>query len=99
MKNSDDFIRVSLRKGMQKIDDDSFTDRIVEMHLSKKGQSEFKPFLNFGSLIIGISSLIISIGLILSIRISDQLLKSINLSEQDCFILFLLSLIFLIYFH
>jgi hypothetical protein len=98
MKKSEDIIKNSLRKDMQRINDDSFTDRIIEMHLSQERHVGYRPFLNFASLIIGISSVLISIGLILLVRVNNQLLiNSIDFSEQHGLILLSLSFIFLIY--
>lgn len=97
MKNQHEIIRKTLQKGMQRIDDDLFADKIVKLHLSQKMQISPRPFLSFASLIIGLSFILISIGLILLVKTNNQILKSIEFNEQHGFILFLLSLFFLIY--
>lgn len=97
MKRQDDFIKKNLQSHMQRIDDDSFTDKIIEMHLAKKQNIRYKPFINFLSLIIGVSSVIICIGLILLIRENITAFEKIKLNEDHGLILLSVSLIFLIY--
>ena len=97
MKRQDDFIKKNLQSHMQRIDDDSFTDKIIEMHLAKKQNIRYKPFINFLSLIIGVSSVIICIGLILLIRENITVFEKIKLNEDHGLILLSVSLIFLIY--
>ncbi len=38
MKTNDDFIKNALKKNVQRIDDNSFTERIVQTHLPKNIQ-------------------------------------------------------------
>jgi len=96
MKESEKIISGSLRKNMHKIEDNLFTERIVKMHLSRQQNPVYKPFLNFGSLIIGISSVIISIGLILLMRTKILSVDYFIFKEQYGLILLIISLIFLI---
>lgn len=96
MEESEKIISDSLKKNMHKIEDDSFTERIVKLHLSSLKNPVYKPFLNFGSLIIGISSVIISIGLILLIRTKNLSVDYFAIKEQYGLILLIISLIFLI---
>jgi len=97
MKESEKIISDSLKKNMHKIEDDSFTDKIIKLHLSSPKNSAYKPFLNFGSLIIGISSVIISIGLILLTRTNILSADYSLFKEQYGTILLMISLIFLIF--
>lgn len=97
MKNQDEIIKRSLQKRMQRIDDDLFAEKIVKQHLSQKMQISPKPFLNFASLIVGLSFILISIGLILLVKTNNQIFKGIDFNEQHGLILFLLSLFYLIY--
>jgi uncharacterized membrane protein YcjF (UPF0283 family) len=96
MKEFDNIIRDSFKKNMEKLEDDSFTGKIVETHLSRQRISISKPFLNFGSLLIGISSVIISIGLILLFKTNNVLVDNFEFKEQYGLILLLISLIFLV---
>jgi putative copper export protein len=96
MKDSDHIIGDLLKKHMQEIEDDSFTERIVRMHLSKQKKPVYKPFRNFGLLIIGFSSVFISAGLILSLLTKTVLIKNFIFTAQYGLILLLVSLIFLI---
>ena len=96
MKKSEKIISDSLKENMHKIEDDSFTERIIQLHLSSLKNPVYKPFLNFGSLIIGISSVIISIGLILLMRTNILSADYFVFKEQYGLILLMISLIFLI---
>jgi hypothetical protein len=97
MKSQDDIIKKTLRKEMQRIDDDLFTDEIIKRHLSQKVPVAPRPFLNFVSMIVGLSFTLLSLGLILLVKTNNRILKSIDFSEQHGYILFLLSFFFLIY--
>jgi hypothetical protein len=96
MKKSEKIISDSLKKNMHKIEDDSFTERIIKLHLTRLKNPVYKPFQNFGSLIIGISSVIISTGLILLTKIKIFSTDYFVLKEQYGSILLMISLIFLI---
>jgi hypothetical protein len=96
MKESDKIISDSLKKNMHKIEDDLFTERIIKLHLSSPKNPIYKPFHNFGSLIIGISLVIISIGLILLMKIKILSTEYFVFKEQYGSILLMISLIFLI---
>jgi uncharacterized Tic20 family protein len=97
MKNQDEIIRKTLQKGMQRLDDELFAEKIVKQHLSQKVHNAPKPFLNFASLIIGLSFILISIGLMLLVKTNNQIFKSIGFSEQHGNILLMLSFLFSIY--
>ena len=97
MKNQDEIIRKTLQKRMQRLDDELFAEKIVKQHLSQKAQIEPKPFFNFASLIIGLSFILISIGLLLLVKTNNQIVRSIGFSEQHGYILFMLSFLFSIY--
>jgi len=88
MKSQDDIIKKTLRKEMQRIDDDLFTDEIIKRHLSQKVPVAPRPFLNFVSMIVGLSFTLLSLGLILLVKTNNRILKSIDFSEQHGYILF-----------
>lgn len=96
MNKSDKILSDLFKKNMQKIEDDSFTERIINLHLSKQKRPFYKPFKNFDLIIIGISSVLISIGLISSLITNTVLIKNLVFTEQHGLILLLISLIFLI---
>ena len=97
MKENDNIIKKTLQSNIQRIDDDSFTKSIIEKHLAKKQVIKNRPFINFMSLIIGLSSVIISIGFVLLIRQNCERINGMNLTENHGLILLALSIIFLIY--
>jgi len=96
MKKTEKILGDLLRKNMHKIEDESFTENIITLHLSKQNKSVPKPFPDLILLIIGISSVLISIGLILSIKLNIELFKGFAFTEQHGLILLIISLIFLI---
>ena len=97
MKENNDYIKRALQSKMRRIDDDSFTRKIIDVHLIKNQSIKNKPFINFKSLIIGLSAVILSIGLFLLIRQNSEWISGIGLTENHGLILFVLSIIFLIY--
>ena len=90
-------IQKALQSNMQGIDDDSFTERIVNIHLSKKQAVKPRPFINFKSLIIGLSAVLISIGFVLMQILDKEWYKETGLTESHGLILLVLSIIFLLY--
>jgi hypothetical protein len=96
MEKSDKLIKDLLKMNMQKIEDVSFTEKIINLHLSRQQKPTYKPFLNFGSLIIGISSVIISIGFIIITRTAIFSFDCFVFNEQYGLILLIVALIFLI---
>jgi hypothetical protein len=97
MKKTDKILSDLFKKNMHKIEDESFTEKIINMHLLKQKWPVSKPFPNFGLLIIGISSVIISFGLILSLKIKIAIFDGFTFTELHGLILLLISLIFLFY--
>jgi cytochrome c biogenesis protein CcdA len=98
MKKSDKILSELLKKNILEIDDDSFTRRIVNIHLSTRKKTSYKPFLNFNILIVGISSVLISIGLVLSIITKTEAIENLVFKEQYGIVILIISLLFLIYF-
>ncbi len=96
MKQPDKILGDLFKNSMQKIEDDSFTDRIVEKHLSSRPRPASKPFFNFNLIIIGISSVLISAGIVISILTKTVLLENFVFTGQHGLILLLISLIFLV---
>ena len=95
MKDFDDAIKQTLQSKIQRIDDDSFTKRIVDIHLVNKQAVEYKPFANFLSIVIGLSSLIISLGLVYVLKQNYDWLNGIDINVDDGLILVLISIMFL----
>lgn len=93
MKQKDKMLKQVLQLKMEKLDDVSFTNKIVELHLKLKENKVVKPTFDFLSLIFGLVSALICIGLTLLIS-SDE---SIGLSSQNIMILALVSIVYLIY--
>ena len=93
MRANDDFIKNTIRDNIQRIDDDSFTKRIVENHLTKKQIIQVNPFANFLPLILGLSFLIISLGFVLLIRQNNDWITEIGLTENHGLIIFSLTLL------
>lgn len=92
MKRQDETIKKVLQSRMVSLDDEQFTDRIIDSHLKLKRSIERKVVFDSRSLIIGI---IFSIGSIaLGLLISSDI--EIGLNMQHAAILFSLSVIFLI---
>jgi hypothetical protein len=98
MKRSDKIIRDILKKNIHRIEDDSFTERIIKIHLAAHKKPSFKPFFNFDLLVIGMLSVVISIGLVYSVIAKIELVQNLVIKEQYCLIILTLSLLFLIYF-
>lgn len=97
MRTNDNFIKNTIRDNIQGIDDDSFTQRIVENHLTKKQIIQVKPFANFLSCILGLSFLIISLGFELLIKQNNDWITKIGITENHGLIIVALSITFLIY--
>jgi heme/copper-type cytochrome/quinol oxidase subunit 2 len=93
MKGQNEIIKEILQSKMEKLDDEQFTDRIVNLHLQKKWKSEKRVSFDFISLILGLISTIVS--LVLGMLISFNL--DIGLTLEHVIILFSISVIYLIY--
>ncbi len=93
MKQHDKILKEVLQLKMEKLDDVSFTSKIVDLHLKLKEEKVIKPAFDFLSLIIGLISALICIGLALLISLDI----TIGLNSQNIMILFLVSIIYLIY--
>jgi hypothetical protein len=96
MNKNDRILSDLIKKSMYRIEDESFTKDILRMHLSRQKKSTYKPFPNFGLLITGISSVIISIGLIISVKTKTELIKGFVLTEEYGLVLLVISLVFLV---
>jgi hypothetical protein len=97
MKTKDELIKKTLQSNVQRIDDKSFTYGIVENHLVKKQIVKYRPFINFFSLILGLSAVILCIGLVFLIKQNNEWIKEIGLTENHGLVILMLSFIFLIY--
>lgn len=97
MQEINDNIKKALQSKIQRIDDDSFTKKIVDIHLANKQDIKYRPFINFLSLIIGLSFLLVSIGLVFVLRHNYNWINGIGITEQHGLILIVMSIVFLIY--
>jgi hypothetical protein len=97
MTKIEETIKKVLQSRMQPITDDSFTKSIVDTHLINKQRFKSKPFINFLPLIIGLSFLIISLGLLAGVKQHYDWIMGIGLIEEHGLILIVLSIVFLLY--
>lgn len=93
MKQEDKIIKEVLQLRLQKIDDKSFTNNTVDLHLKSKRGKIVKTSFDFFSLITGLISALFCIVFLLLIN-SDI---SIGISCKNSVILLLLSVIYLIF--
>jgi predicted neutral ceramidase superfamily lipid hydrolase len=96
MKAIDGDIKKALQDNIQGIDDSSFTDRIVAKHLADK-KINYSLFMNFLPMIIGLSAVILSIGLVVLSKQNNDLINDIGFTENHGLIVLLTSIIFLIF--
>jgi len=98
MKTNDDDIKKALQYKIQRIDDDSFTNNIVAKHLAdRKIIKNNNTFINFLPMIIGLSTMILSVGFVLLVRQNNDTIKEIGFTENHGLIILATSIIFLIY--
>lgn len=97
MKANDDYIKKVFQQNLQRIEDDSFTNSIVTKHLANKKIIRTSAFINFLPMIIGLSTVILSIGLVALVRQNNDWIREIGFTETHGLIVFAISFIFLIY--
>ena len=97
MKTNNEKIKNALQNNLQRIDDDSFTNNIVASHLTNKRIVKSNFFVNFLSMVIGLSIVILSIGLVALVRQNNDWISEIGFTETHGLILLTTSLIFVIY--
>jgi len=97
MKAKDNDIKKALQENMPCIDDSLFTKNIVNKHLAEKKVFKNSTFTNFLPLIIGLSTMILSIGLILFIRQNNSWAFEMELTENHGLLLFMMSFILLLF--
>lgn len=97
MKTNDDNIKKALQYNIQRIEDDSFTNSIIAKHLADKKIIKIRPFINFLPMIIGLSTVILSIGFVLLIRQNNDWIEGIGFTENHGLIILATSIIFLLY--
>ncbi|HTF20711.1 MAG TPA: hypothetical protein VK658_21710 [Chryseolinea sp.] len=62
--NDDEFIKRSIRKGMQVIDDPDFTEKVIHAASAARSMKTQRPFMAFSSLVCGMLGLIVSSGFV-----------------------------------
>ncbi len=97
MQANDHIIRKTLKKKMHRIDDDSFTQSIVNTHLERTAATAPKPFVNFLSLIVGLSVFIASIGLVLLMQYNGEWIYKTGLTVHHGIMIIIISLLFVVY--
>jgi hypothetical protein len=93
----DDNIKQVLQSRIQRIDDDSFTKNIIAIHLANNQENRYKPFINFLPFIIGLSSLIFTVGMVYAVRQNYGWIIEIGITEDHGVILITLSFLFLMH--
>jgi hypothetical protein len=96
MNDFDIKIKKALQLKVQQIDDISFTKEIIEIHLNKE-KNKPTPFLNFLSIIIGLSFLVFSVGIVFLIQQDYEWIAKLGLTLHHGIIFFIISLIFVIH--
>lgn len=97
MKTNDDYIKKAFQQNMQRIEDDSFTNSIVTKHLADNKIIRTSAFINFLPMIIGLSTVILSIGLVVLSKQNSDWINEIGFTENHGLIILTISIIFLIY--
>lgn len=97
MKVKDEQIKKALQNNIQRIDDDSFTNNIVTSYLASKRTTQRSTFVNFLPMIIGLSILIVNVGLVVLIRQNNVWFNKIGITETHGLIFLTISIIFLIF--
>ena len=95
MKEFDNEIKKYVKANMNKIEDDTFTSRIVARHLLTRKESESKKYFNFEALIFWTVLVLISIALLILTLNHDTSFYEIQV--KHCLILMSLTLTALIY--
>ena len=95
MKEFDNEIKKQLKENMSKIEDDSFTSRIVARHLLDRKEKESKIHFNFEALLFWIVSVLISIALLILTINND--IGFFEIQVKHCLILISLTLTGLVY--
>jgi len=97
MKEPEQIIRDILRENMKRVEDESFTENVIRQYLSKRRIKASGHFFNFASLIIGVSLVLISLGLVFIFRTETIVIENDILNERHGMILFSIALLFIIY--
>ena len=97
MNIKDEHIKEALQKDIQPLEDDSFTETIVEKHLSRRRTIKNNVFMNFLPMIVGLSVILFGIGIVLLARQKIDWISEIGLTDNHGYIVLMLSTIFLLY--
>ena len=97
MKTSDRDIKKALQDNLKRIEDKSFTDKVVSNHLANRKIIKSLTFINFLPMIIGLSIVIINIGLIILVKQNNVWIKEVGITENNGLIILIMTIIFLIY--
>jgi len=95
--NLDEIIKNRLRQTMGRMEDSEFSEKVIKIHSDRIRNSNLKPFHNFGELIVGLISVLLSLGFILSNSISKIEIAIQNERPNGGIIALLISLLFLAY--
>ena len=93
MKQKDEIIKEILRSKMQKMDDETFTQRVVDQHIKTRISTNVQSTFDFISLILGLIAMIISVGVGFLVQSS----AIPGLTIQHSLILFSISVAYLMF--
>ena len=93
MNQQDKIIKEALQSNLIKLDDEMFTEKIVNMHLDKKAKSENTNKFDFISLILGLVFILVSLGL--EFLISTHVIQGLTIEHS--MILLSSAVVFLIF--
>jgi len=95
MKEFDNEIKKHLDANMSKIEDDSFTSKLVARHLLSRKEKESKSQFNFEALLFWIVAILISITLL--VLTANNEIGIFEIQIKHCLILISISLTGLVY--
>jgi NADH:ubiquinone oxidoreductase subunit 3 (subunit A) len=95
MKEFDNEIKKHIDESMSKIEDNSFTSKLVERHLLSRKEKESKSHFNFEALLFWIVSVLISVALLVLTVNNDIGFYEIQI--KHCLVLISVALTGLVY--
>ena len=96
MKINDDDIKKALQHNIQCIEDNSFTNIIVEKHLADKKKIKNSSFINFLPMVMGLSTVFLSIGLVVFIKQNNDWINEIGFTENHGLLVLVISVIYIL---
>lgn len=97
MNEIDKKIKKTFQLRSEKIEDKIFTQNIINTILENRRSANIRPFLNFLPIIIGLSSFIFSIGIVVLVLQNYEWLNEFGVTLHHGIIISIISLIFLLH--